>query len=133
MMLSEISHCKIPLFLHILLLAVLITKSITIDKFPLLFIFFLAGIVSAIIAFFLLFAKIKTSIHMIGISALTAFIIGLSMINEVNTIYLVAFFALVNGFVASSRLEMKAHTNKELLIGFICGFLPQLVLFYIWL
>lgn len=132
-MLSEISHRKIPLLLHILLLSVLITKSITIDRFPLLFTFFLGGIISAAIAFLLLFAKIKASIHMTGISALTIFIIGLSIVNEVNTIHLVAFFVIVNGLVASSRLVLKAHTNQELLIGFICGAVPQLGLFYIYL
>jgi hypothetical protein len=132
-MLSDISHRKIPLLLHIMLLSVLITKSITIDKFPLLFLFFLGGIMSAISAFILLYFKIKASIHMIGISALTVFIIGLSISNEKNTITLVALFVIINGLVASSRLVMKAHTNKELLIGFICGILPQLALFYFWL
>ena len=118
-MLSEISHRKIPLLLHIMLLTVLINKSITLDRFPLLYCFFLGGIMSAVLAFLLLYAKIKASIHMIGISALTVFIIGLSIKNEVNTVSLVAFFVIINGLVASSRLVMKAHTNKELLIGFL--------------
>lgn len=132
-MLSDINHRKIPLILHVALLSILIQKSITIDLFPPLYCFFLGGIISAILAFILLYAKFKASIHMIGISALTVFIIGLSLKNEVNTVNLVAFFLILNGLVASSRLVMKAHTNKELLIGFLCGFLPQLGLFYIWL
>ena len=70
---------------------------------------------------------------MIGVSALTVFIIGLSIHNEVNTINTVAFFVLLNGLVASSRLEMKAHDYKELVIGFLCGIIPQLALFYFWL
>jgi hypothetical protein len=39
----------------------------------------------------------------------------------------------MNGFVASSRLEMKAHTPRELLIGFIWGITPQLFLLPYWL
>ncbi|MFN3753046.1 hypothetical protein [Flavobacterium sp.] len=132
-MLSDISHRKIPLLLHIVLLSILIQKSITVDRFPSLYFFFLGGIMSAIFAFLLLYAKIKASIHMIGISALTIFIIGLSLKNEINTINLVAFFIILNGLVASSRLVMKAHTNKELLIGFLCGVLPQIGLLYVWL
>lgn len=132
-MLSDISHRKIPLLLHICLLSILIQKSITLDRFPTLYFFFLGGIMSAIFAFLLLYAKIKASIHMIGISALTVFIIGLSLKNELNTVHLVAFFILLNGLVASSRLVMKAHTNKELLIGFLCGLLPQLGLLFVWL
>ncbi len=132
-MLSDISHRKIPLLLHIVLLSILIQKSITVDRFPSLYFFFLGGIISAIFAFLLLYAKIKASIHMIGISALTVFIIGLSLKNEINTINLVAFFIILNGLVASSRLVMKAHTNKELLIGFLCGTLPQIGLLFVWL
>jgi hypothetical protein len=132
-MLSDISQRKIPLLLHIMLLTVLITKSITIDRFPILFFFFLGGIISATVALLLLYAKKKASIHMIGISALTLYIIGLSIKNEANTIHLVAFFLIINGLVASSRLEMKAHTKKELLLGFICGIIPQLGLYYFWL
>jgi hypothetical protein len=70
---------------------------------------------------------------MIGISSLTVFIIGLSMHNEINTINTVAFFVMMNGVVASSRLMMKAHSNKELVIGFLCGAIPQSVLLYFWL
>jgi hypothetical protein len=132
-MLSDISHRKIPLLLHIVLLSILIQKSITVDRFPSLYFFFLGGIISAIFAFLLLYAKIKASIHMIGISALSVFIIGLSLKNEINTINLVAFFIILNGLVASSRLVMKAHTNKELLIGFLCGTLPQIGLLFVWL
>lgn len=132
-MLSDISQRKIPLLLQIMLMSILIEKSITIDRYFELFFFFSGGLFSTIIAFMLLFAKIKASIHMIGMSALTVFIIGLSVHAEVNIINTVVFFVLMNGFVASSRLEMNAHTKKELAIGFVCGMLPQLLLLYFWM
>lgn len=132
-MLSDISQRKIPLLLQIMLFAVLIQKSITLDRFPSLYFFFVGGILSTVVAFFLLFLKIKASIHMIGISSLTLFIIGLSLHNEVNTINMVAFFVIMNGFVGSSRLVMKAHTTKELFIGFLCGAIPQSALLFLWL
>lgn len=132
-MVSDISHRKIPLLLQIMLFAVLIQKGITLESFPSLYFFLVGGIFSTIFAFFLLYFKIKASIHMIGISSLTVFIIGLSMHNEVNTINTVAFFVIMNGVVASSRLVMKAHSNKELIIGFLCGLIPQALLLYFWL
>lgn len=132
-MLSDISQRKIPLLLQIMLMSILIAKSITIDRYFELFFFFSGGLFSTIIAFMLLFAKIKASIHMIGMSALTVFIIGLSVHAEVNIINTVVFFVLMNGFVASSRLEMNAHSKKELAIGFVCGMLPQLLLLYFWM
>jgi hypothetical protein len=132
-MLSDISQRKIPLLLQLMLFAVLIEKSITFERFPSLYFFFLGGMFSTIFTFFLLYLKCKASIHMIGISSLTVFLIGLSIHNQVNTVNTVAFFVIMNGVVASSRLAMKAHSNKELVIGFLCGTLPQTVLLYFWL
>ncbi|WP_235921958.1 hypothetical protein [Flavobacterium phycosphaerae] len=132
-MLSELAHRKIPLLLQMVLFTILIEKSITFDRFPSLYFFFLGGLFSTFFAFILLYAKIKASIHMIGLSALTVFIIGLSLKNEINTTNLVTFLVIMNGLVASSRLAMKAHTNKELWIGVLCGVLPQVVLLYFWL
>jgi hypothetical protein len=40
---------------------------------------------------------------------------------------------LMTGVVASSRLEMQAHTGKEILIGLLLGVLPQLLFLYLWL
>lgn len=132
-MLSEISQRKIPLLLQIMLFAVLIEKSITFERFPSLYFFFVGGLLTTVFAFLLLYVKIKASIHMIGISSLTVFIIGLSIHNQINTVTLVAFFMIINGVVASSRLVMEAHSNKELLIGFLCGVIPQMALLYFWL
>lgn len=132
-MLSDISQRKIPLLMQIMLFAVLIQKSITYDRFPSLYFFFVGGLLTTLFAFLLLFVNVKASIHMIGISSLTVFIIGLSIHNEVNTIYIVAFFVIMNGVVASSRLVMEAHSKKELLIGFMCGVIPQIALLYFWL
>jgi hypothetical protein len=39
----------------------------------------------------------------------------------------------MNGIVASSRLVMKAHSDKELLVGFLSGVIPQIALLYFWL
>ena len=132
-MLSEITQRKMPLLLQILLFTILITRSVTVELFPGLYHFYLGGLVSSILAFGALFGKIKVSLHMIGISALTFFIIGLSYHNQVNCVNTLVFFMVINGFVASSRLTMKAHTGKELLYGFLSGSMPQIALFYFWL
>lgn len=133
MMISELSQRKIPLIIQAFLIYTLIQKSITLDRIPELFFFFFGGLLSTLLTLILLFGKIKASIHMIGISSLTAFVIGLSLHNQINFMYYIAFLILMNGIVASSRLEMKAHTNIELAIGFLVGLLPQLALYFFWL
>ncbi len=132
-MLSDASQRKIPLLMQIALTVILISKSVTIDRFPELYFFFFGGIGSTLIAFSLIFAKVKASIHMIALSALTFFVIGMSMHNELNIIYTIALLFLTTGIVASSRLAMKAHTMEELVIGYIAGVLPQIVLWVFWL
>jgi hypothetical protein len=132
-MASEISERKIPLVIQCFLLILLVRKSITVDRYPELHFFFLGALLSTLIALLLLFAKTKASLHMIAISALTVFVIGLSMHNHTQNTLSIAFLILMNGFVASSRLEMKAHTVKELVIGFLLGVCPQILLLYLWL
>jgi hypothetical protein len=132
-MISEISQRKMPLVILCFLTILLIQKSITIERFPELHFFFLAGLISTIIALVLLFFKTKASLHMVAISALTVFAVGLSIHNQIQNLKVIAFLVLINGFVASSRLEMKAHTPKELVIGFLLGVIPQLLLLSFWL
>ena len=132
-MIEEMDQRKIPLVILCFLTILLVRKSITLERFPELHFFFLGGLLSTILALLLLFLRTKTSLHMVAISALTIFVIGLSIHNQTRSINLIAFFVLMNGVVASSRLEMKAHTNKELVIGFLLGSIPQLLLFYFWL
>jgi hypothetical protein len=132
-MLSEIHQRKIPLLMQLALMSVLLYKSVTIDRFPELFWFFLGGFVSTLIAFGLLFLKIKASIHMLGICALTFFVCALSIQSQTNMTYTIAFLFLLIGIVATSRLYMKAHTITELVIGIVLGSIPQIVLWRFWL
>jgi len=132
-MLSDVSQRKIPLAIQAILIAILIGKSITVDAIPELYYFFLGGLASTMMALILSFLRVKVSLHMMGVIALTAFAIGLSMHNQVNAIYYIALLVLINGLVAASRLEMKAHSGTELILGILCGLLPQLALWYFWL
>ena len=132
-MISEISQRKIPLVIQCFLTILLVRKSITLHHFPEFHFFFLGGLLSTVLALILLFFRIKASLHMVAISALTIFIIGLSIHNQTRNINGIAFLVLMNGFVASSRLEMKAHTPKELVIGLLLGIIPQMLLLGFWL
>ena len=132
-MIAEISQRKTPLIILCFLTMLLIRKSITIEHFPELYFFFLGGLLSTFIALLLLFIKIKASLHMIAISTLTVFAFGLTIHNQTPNINIIALLVIINGFVASSRLEMNAHTPKELAIGLAIGIIPQLLVFYFWL
>ncbi len=128
-----LSERKIPLVLQCFLIIFLVRTTITIEHYPELHFFFLGALLSTLTALILLFAKIKTSLHMLGISALTFFVLGLNLHFETHNLFSILFLILLNGFVASSRLEMNAHTLKELIIGFLTGAIPQVLLLFLWL
>ena len=132
-MLGELSQRKIPLLIQAILIYTLLSNSLDIDYVFELYFFFLGALASTLSALLISLIKIKASLHMMGISALTIFVIGLSYHNQVNAINSIAFLILLIGVIASSRLKMKAHTVDELIIGFGCGVAPQLALWYFWL
>jgi hypothetical protein len=124
---------KIPLLIQCFLIILLVRQSITVDRHPVLHFFLLGALFSTLIALFLLFVKTKASLHMMGISALTVFVFGLSVHYQSQNIFAITFLTITNGFVASSRLVMKAHTSMELIIGVLLGSIPQILLLYLWL
>lgn len=132
-MVPELSERKFPLVIQCFLLILLVKKSITLERYPELHFFMLGALSSTLIALILLFANKKASLHMTGLSALTFFIFGLSLHHHTANTALIIFMVLMNGFVASSRLIMKAHTPHELVIGVLLGSIPQILLLFLWL
>lgn len=132
-MLANVVQRKIPLVLQCFLIILIVRKSITVTNYIELHFFFLGALFSTLTALGLVFANIKASLHMLGISALTVFVFGLNIHLQTNNTILLPFLVLMNGFVASSRLFMNAHTPKELIIGFLVGSIPQLLFLYLWL
>lgn len=96
--------------------------------------FFFVGILGASIASLVLAVlKFKASLHMVSIAGLVVFIIGLSLHFQTNLLVWIALSILASGAVASSRLEAKAHTFPELIVGFFVGGISQFLVFTYWI
>ena len=132
-MASDLSQRKLPLIFQAILLLILIKKGTTIDRLPELYLYFLSGLISTLLALAFLFFKTKASLHMLGIGSLLFFVVGLSIHDQENFLTSIALFTLLSGIIASSRLAMNAHNYKELTIGFMIGIIPQIGLWFIWL
>lgn len=132
-MAREVGQRKIPLLLQTILLVLLISQSLTPERVPELFFFFTGAAITSLAALISAYANMKPSLHMAASGAMLLFFIGLSIHDHQNMISLIALTLVVNGLVASSRLEMKAHTNIELLSGFAIGVVPQIALWQYWL
>lgn len=130
---ATLKERQMPIAVQAILLLVLLRFSISKEITTELYYFFLGGLISSILVLTSVILKFKASLHMIGISALTAFIYGLSAYYQLPFVNLFAFCIVCMGLVASSRLYMKAHTYPELVVGIIIGLLPQLFLYQYWL
>ncbi len=133
MMLPENSQRRVPLILQCFLYILLVKRSIVIVRYPELHFFFLGALFTTIAALVLSLFKIKASLHVAAISGFMVFAAGLNLHLQMQNPYWSAFLILMTGVVASSRLEMEAHTPKELVAGLLIGVLPQVLFLYLWL
>jgi len=131
--LEDVKQRKIPLLLQSLLLLVVIKMIVDVYNYPELYFFFLGILFSSLSALFLVLFNIKISLHMLGTGAITMFIVTISIHFGINLTMLLAAMMIVNGLVATSRLHCKAHTNLELILGFLTGIIPQITMVNLWL
>ena len=117
----SIEERKIPLFCMMTLLFFLgkFFLEITIIK-DLSYLFF--GVVFGLGLIYSLFiAKIKTSLHLLSIGSATGYFLLFQQIHNIYIIPLTIVFILLSGLLANSRLQLKAHTYKEVYLGFFIG------------
>ena len=91
---------------------------------PLAYSFF-GGSIALLITFLLFFKDIKTSLHTLGIGSLIGFVMVLSIEYKINYTLLISVLFILFGFLATSRLYLKAHKPSEVYIGLILGILSQ--------
>lgn len=132
-MIADLEQRKIPLVFQSFLIILLLRKNIPLEYYPELHFFFIGALFSTLFALGLLYLKFKASLHMLALSALTVFAFGLNIHLQAGSLYLVPFLLLMNGFVASSRLVMRAHTPNEIVVGVLLGSIPQIVFLFLWL
>lgn len=130
---ATLTERRMPIAIQGLLFVLLINFSLSKEITTELYYFFLGGLISTVLVLTAVILKFKASLHMIGISSLTAFIFGLSSYYELPFVNVFAFCIVCMGLVASSRLYMKSHTYLELIVGMSIGLAPQLFLFRYWL
>jgi hypothetical protein len=126
---ATLEERRLPIFIQLVLLYLLLKFTVLETHFPELFKFFQAGFISAFLVFNSVLFRFKASLHMIGCTSLAVFVLLFTSYLEIAAINTVALLILCMGFVASSRLYMKAHTPIELIAGIAYGGLPQL---FIW-
>lgn len=131
--LEQVWERKLPLMLQSVLVLVIIKLLFDPYITPELYYFFVGVLFSTLTALLLVFFKIKASLHQMGISGLTFFVVALSIHFKVNMLIWIALFLFANGWVATSRLSSWSHTPIELILGFMIGIIPQIIMLNFWL
>ncbi|CAL2076399.1 conserved membrane hypothetical protein [Tenacibaculum dicentrarchi] len=126
-----IKERKIPVFFMMSLLFLLgkFFSEITIIK-DLSYLFF--GVVFGLGVIYILFSlKIKASLHLLSLGATTGYFLLFQKIHNITILPLIIVLILLSGLSASARLHLKAHTVKEVYLGFFIGILSPFIAFYI--
>jgi membrane-associated phospholipid phosphatase len=96
---------------------------------PLAYSFF-GGSFALLVIYLLFFKEIKTSLHTLGIGSLIGFVMVLSIEFQINYTLLIAILFILFGFIATSRLFLKAHKPLEVYIGLLLGIVTQFMSYY---
>lgn len=78
-----------------------------------------------------IFLKKKASAHIALLLSSISFIVYMMVKYQTPNLVLLIVLILITGIVASQRLFVKAHTSVEIILGALCGCLPQF--FFIFL
>ncbi len=72
----------------------------------------------------------KPSAHLAGIGGFTGLLMALSLKYGINLLPFLGVCFLLSGLLASARLFLKAHTGREILLGYLSGLLLVGVMVY---
>jgi membrane-associated HD superfamily phosphohydrolase len=123
----------LPLLLNIIIVTLITRRILPSNELLELHYFFIGILFSTMTCLVLALLKFKASIHMIAAAGVLMFFIALSIHYNININGSLAIFFIITGAIATSRLHLKAHSSIELLVGFLIGFTPQLILLNYWL
>lgn len=124
---------KYPLYIHLILLLMIVYKVIPNNYILEIYYYFVGLIIATLAVLLLLFFKIKSSMHLLGMGSVFMYLVDLSVHFEINITIALSVLILLTGLVASSRLYLRAHTGMEILIGFLIGLVSQLLTVKYWL
>lgn len=125
---DSIKERKLPIAFMIVIFYLL---GNTIDNIGSLRVLFYGTSLGLILIYLLFFFKIKASIHLLSLGISVGFFMIMSSIYSQPYIVLTIIFFLISGVLASARLHLKAHTSREVYIGFFIGLIAPLLVSFI--
>lgn len=127
----SIEERKFPVFLMMILFMFLgkLFSNMSIVK-DLSYLFY--GTVFGLGFIYMLFPfKIKGSLHLLSMGIAIGYFLLFQQLQAVQILPVITTLMLLSGLLASSRLQLKAHTVKEVYVGFFIGLFSPFLAYYI--
>ncbi len=126
-----ISERKIPVIMMIVLFYLLGNTLQNIPNLRDLGLLFYATSLGLIFIYIFFAFKLKASIHLLSLGISTGFFMVLGILYSQSFLIVIIVTLLLSGVLASARLYLKAHTPKEVYLGFLFGILAPFIVFYL--
>lgn len=130
-MVDNVKERAAPIFLNVIIINILIFRVWENIANSSLKVFFIGYAISYSILFFSVLLKKKYSIHTANLCSIIPLFTNHSTTYFAHTVVILPVLLLLIGLVATSRLYLQAHTNKEIIMGAIIGFTPSFILFFL--
>lgn len=98
----KLAERKYPLYFSMIIYLMILYKVIPLNYINELYFFFVGLLIATFTTLLLLFVKIKSSIHLMGMGSVLIYLVGLSIHFEVNITFAIAITTLITGIVATS-------------------------------
>lgn len=128
---ETIKERKLPIALMVFLFYLLGTTISNIANLRDLGLLFYATSLALFIVYILFFFRIKASVHLLSLGIFTGFFMLLSNIHSKSFVIVIMILFLIAGVLASARLALKAHTSKEVYIGFFIGLITTSIVYFL--
>lgn len=123
-----IKERKIPVSLMIVLFYLLGNTLSRITMIRDLGVLFYATSFGLVVIYLLFIFKIKTSLHLLSLGISVGFFMLLSTQYLISFLPVILILILIAGLQASARLYLKAHTPKEVYLGFLLGMMSPFII-----
>ncbi len=128
---TTIKERKIPVAMMIVLFYLLGNTLYNVPNLRDIGLLFYATTCGLVFIYILFSFQIKTSIHLLSLGIFTGFFIVLGIIYSKSFIAVIVIAILLSGLLATSRLNLKAHSTKEIYLGYFLGFISPFIIFYL--
>lgn len=128
---KTIRERKIPVALMAMVFYLLGNSFYYLPNFSDLSLLFFATSFSLLSIYFLFYYQIKASIHLVSMGISAGFFLMMSTIHNQSYMIIIIIIFLLSGILGSARLHLKAHTAKEVYLGFFIGIISPFILYLV--